>query len=236
MFITTKGIVLRTYPFKDNKLIVKLFTKDDGLISSIVKKNRSQIILSELLTMAEITYKKPRNGSLCYIKECRVDYVYKSIPVCQQKISCAMILCDILNKCLQEVSVDLYEFIANSFKELDSQKQHTPSFKNLFLIKFCDIMGIGPLNGLQDINNSVLSIKEGRYICNSSVLNKKDIIPLNESREIRILSSLDFNDLEQHMIELNLNSSVFNYLISYISVHLTDLTRLKSLKVLKEMI
>ena len=80
MFITTHGIVLRTHPFKDNQLIIKLFTKDDGPISCIIKKSRSQIILSELLTMAEITYKKSKNQSLFYIKECQVDYVYKSIP------------------------------------------------------------------------------------------------------------------------------------------------------------
>ena len=60
MFITTQGIVLRTHPFKDNQLIIKVFTKDDGPISVLLKKNRSQIILSEILTLAEITYKNPK--------------------------------------------------------------------------------------------------------------------------------------------------------------------------------
>ena len=233
MFITTHGIVLRTHPFKDNQLIIKIFTKDDGPISCIIKKNRSQIILSELLTMAEITYKKSKNQSLFYIKECQVDYVYKSIPGCQKKISCAMILCDILNKCLQEVSPYLYNFITSSFKTLDSQKKYSISFKNLFLIKFCDIMGIAPLNNAND--SAVLSLKEGRYVSNSSVYNKKDVIPLHESQAIRLLSSMDYSELEEKVMEDGLSSSVFNYLITYISIHLTDLTKLKSIKVLKEM-
>ena len=159
--------------------------------------------------------------------------MYKSIPRCQQKISCAMILCDILNKCLNEVSPFLYDFIAESFKNLDSQKKYPVNFKNLFLIKFCDIMGIAPLNNVGD--NSVLSLKEGRYILANSVINKRDIIPICESREISRLSSLNYDNLDVNSLEKNLSSSVFNFLITYISIHLTDLTKLKSIKVLKEM-
>ena len=144
-----------------------------------------------------------------------------------------MILCDILNKCLQEVSPYLYDFITSSFKTLDSQKKYSISFKNLFLIKFCDIMGIAPLNSAND--SAVLSLKEGRYISDSSVYNKKDIIPLHESQAIRLLSSMDYSELEGKGMEDGLSSSVFNYLITYISIHLTDLTKLKSIQVLKEM-
>ena len=234
MFITTKGIVLRTHPFKDNQLIVKVFTKDEGLISCIIKKTRSQIILSEILTIAEITYKKSKSQSMFYIKECLAEYVYTSVPMSQQKISCAMILCDILNKCLQEVSPELFDFVTTSFKKLDSQKKYIPGFKNLFLIKFCDIMGISPLNNGSQ-NNSVLSIKDGCYVLAESIINQKDAVPLSESREIRLLSSMDFDDLEEYVIGVHLNSSIFNYLITYISVHLADLTKIKSVKVLKEL-
>ena len=63
MFITTSGIVLRAYPFRDKKLIVKIFTKKAGLISCIITKNKSQIPLSQILTMAEITYKNSKKDS-----------------------------------------------------------------------------------------------------------------------------------------------------------------------------
>ena len=60
MFITTSGIVLRTYPFRDKQLIVKMFTKESGVASFIIRKNKSQIALSQLLTIAEITYKNQK--------------------------------------------------------------------------------------------------------------------------------------------------------------------------------
>ena len=108
-------IVLRTHPFKDNQLIIKFFTKDDGLISCIIKKKSIPNYIIEILTLAEITYKKTKNTSIFYIKECQVEYVYKSIPRCQQKILCAMILCDILNKCLNEVSAFYMILLRNIF-------------------------------------------------------------------------------------------------------------------------
>ena len=45
MFVTTQGIVLRSYPFKDNRHITKVFTSDDGLLSFIIKKTKKQIFL-----------------------------------------------------------------------------------------------------------------------------------------------------------------------------------------------
>lgn len=94
MFITTRGIVLRTYPFRDKKLIVKIFTREMGLISFILKKHKSQMILSELLTLAEITYKNSKNLSLFYIKEARVDYIYKTLTINENKRQSSIVLCE----------------------------------------------------------------------------------------------------------------------------------------------
>ena len=69
MFITTSGIVLRTYPFRDKKLIARIYTKDGGLVSFIINKNKQQIVLAELLTIAEITYRDSKGRSLFYVKE-----------------------------------------------------------------------------------------------------------------------------------------------------------------------
>ena len=124
MFITTSGIVLRAYPFRDKKLIVKIFTKKAGLISCIITKNKSQIPLSQILTMAEITYKNSKQQTLLYLKDVQINYVYNSLSTNTAKIQVAMVLCEILNKCINEPSVLIYEFIISSFK---------PHFSRLYL-------------------------------------------------------------------------------------------------------
>ena len=62
------------------------------------------------------------------------------------------------------------------------------------------------------------------------------MIPVEESYEIYKLSQLKFEDLENYRINETLNGSVFSYMILYISAHLADLSKLKSIKVLKELI
>ena len=111
MFITTSGIVLRIYPFRDKKLIARIYTKDGGLVSFIIKKNKQQIVLAELLTIAEITYRDSKGRSLFYVKETQVEYVYNNLTVNTNKIGCCLLLCEILNRCLNDKNPKLYEFI-----------------------------------------------------------------------------------------------------------------------------
>jgi len=236
MFITTKGIVLRTYEFRDNQFIVKIFTKDDGLISCIAKKNKSLIVLSELLTIAEITYKKPKSQALTYLKEAQVDYVYQSLTINRKKIQCAIVLCEILNNCLNEINPELYDFVTKSFKYLDAHGSYLTGFDSLFLIQFCKIVGIAPLKQKAiNMSGAMLDIPGGRYVDVFSEDIRKTCVPNKESYMIYSLSSMNFCDLENCNLDFHLNSSVFNYLISYISTHLVDLTKLKSIRVLREL-
>lgn len=143
----------------------------------------------------------------------------------------------ILNKCLNEKNPELYDFIANAFKCLDSTKRYVVGFDTLFLIKFCKIMGISPFNkALKNIRNAVLNIEDGVFVQNENILNNNTIIPNKESYEIYKLSHLMFTDLESYNIEAYLNTKVFDYMILYISAHLVDLSKLKSVKVLKELV
>ena len=237
MFITTQGIVLRTYPFRDKKLIAKIFTRDFGLISCIIKKNPGQIMLSELLTIAEITYKKSRNQNMFYLKEVRVEYVYGSLTRNPKKIQCAIMLCEILTKCLNEKNIEVYLFIINGFKFLDKQKDTWTGFESLFLIKICHVLGIQPLmdDRISKEDTFVLNIESGIF---EVFVGQKGgvIVPPKESLEIYSLSEIPFESLASYSITENLNARVLNYLILYISSHLANLSNLKSLKILKQLI
>tara|TARA_B100001250_G_scaffold331058_1_gene296077 strand:+ start:3275 stop:3988 length:714 start_codon:yes stop_codon:yes gene_type:complete len=237
MFITTSGIVLRVYPFRDKKSIAKIFTKQYGLISCIITKNKSQIPLSQILTIAEITYKHSKNQNLFYIKDVQIEYIYTSLTVDREKIQIAMVLCEILNKCIYESNAQIYNFILSAFKKLDQSLSCNIGFDTLFLIKFCSIMGISPFdNHVPDIENSVLDIEEGRFVENMTTPNNKLFIPKRESLALYKLSKLNFDQLESSYITNDLNLSLFHYMVLYVSTHLTDLTQLKSIRVMKDLV
>ena len=237
MFITTGGIVLRVYPFKDKKQIAKIFTEKNGLISCIITKNKAQIPLSEILTIAEITYKMNRANSLFYINDVQVEYIYKSLTVNAEKIQTSMILCEILNKCINEPNILIYSFLVSAFKHLDQMPSHIIGFDTLFIIKLCEILGISPFsNTTSNMDSSVLNIEAGQFVYSGELLNNKSIVPKTESILLYKLSKLNFDELESCYITSALNLRLFNYMIRYVSRHLTDLTQLRSIKIIDDLV
>ena len=238
MFVNTKGIVLRVYPFKDNSVIAKIFTENYGLVSFIVKKTKSQIILAQPLTIADITYKQSKSKSLYYVKDVSVDYVYNSVMFQNQKLNCCIVLCEILTKCVKEINPKLYNFIKNSFIWLDKEPLYHIGFDTLFLIKLCELMGISPFNSVtNNFAKMQLDVKEGVFIDYKKTISRDNnmIIPEQESMELYQLARLTYLDLKNYNISTQLNDSIFDYMILYISNHLVDMHNLKSIKILKEL-
>tara|TARA_B100000427_G_scaffold119610_1_gene99677 strand:- start:466 stop:1179 length:714 start_codon:yes stop_codon:yes gene_type:complete len=237
MFVTTEGIVLRVYPFKDNKCIAKIFTKDYGLVSFIVKKTKNQIILSQQLTVAEITYRKTKNKDLFYVKETHIKYVYNNIMLNYAKRQYSIVLCDLLHKCLKEPNSNIYEFMAESFNWLNGVDKYCVGFDSLFLIHLCEKSGISPFTNVKDYcQEKKLDILEGKFAKNSMVSNKKHVVPIKESVALYQLAKLDFDDLKNYNLAESLNASMFNYLILYISTHLSEVKSLKSVQLLKDIV
>jgi DNA repair protein RecO (recombination protein O) len=237
MFVTTKGIVLRTYPFKDNKLISKIYTEDRGLVSFIIRKNKDQIILSQPLNIVEITYRESNTHSLFYITDCSADYVYRDLMTNGEKLSFALLISEVLNKCLTEINIELFHFIINSFKWFDNTKGSIQGFDILFLIKFCNMNGIQPSSINLDLEAPyALDIIEGKYINNIININLPHIIPQKESAIIYELSILEYDNLSMYTIVEEKSSIILDYLIKYISIHLADISKLNSIKILKQLI
>ena len=94
MFNNSKAIVIRSFPFKDNKCISKIYTREFGLVSFIVSKKKT--ILTQPLTIINVTYRSPKTKNLYYIKEEYVEYVYKTVTSNHVKINLAIIMSDIL--------------------------------------------------------------------------------------------------------------------------------------------
>ena len=235
MFISTESIVLRTYPFKDKKFITKVFTREAGLVSFIFRKTKNQVVLAQPLTMLDITYRSPKNKQLFYITEAHINYAYQNLLFNNNKINHSIILCEILYKCLQEPNEALFDFIIESFKWFDTNRVSSPLFNNFFLVKFCEKMGISPFNkNLEEIPlNYVLNMADGNFIQPLNTI-IKDIVPHDETIEMHILSKISIGELVNYKSSKKMNSIIFNYLVKYISIHLTDISNLKATSIVKE--
>lgn len=83
---STRGIVLRYYPYSESSIIVKIFTENFGLQSYIVKgirarKSKTKIAIFQPLTLLEFVAYRKENKSIHHLKEPRVPFHFQSIPV-----------------------------------------------------------------------------------------------------------------------------------------------------------
>ena len=234
MFKTTTGIVLKVTQYKDTQFIANVYTRDFGKIGFIIRKSKEQIILSQPLTIAEITYKYSNNRTLYYAKESSVEYAYTDLVFNNQKLNTSIILCEILSQLLTEKNTELYNFVINSLIWLDGTKNNYTGFINLFLMKFCKIAGIGPI--AVNSNSCFLNIQEGVFQLNDNAKVSNSLVPKSESQVIKQLCEMEFDDLKDYKTTSLIHDSVFNYILEYISTHLSNLRSLNSVKVIKEII
>ena len=202
MYFNTTGIFLRTTKYKDNILIANIFTREYGLVSLMVRKTAKKPLLTQPLTIVDLVYEMKKNNTIGFIKECSINYVYKDILFNNRKLNIILILSELMRKLLKEENVEMFDFITESLKWLDNNKNTFDNFINYFLIKFCNISGIAPEYYGKNKNLEKaehLNIKTG--CLEGTHLMKMMIIKLSGNTVMKFLNCLSWNTM--NLVTLN---------------------------------
>jgi DNA repair protein RecO (recombination protein O) len=71
----TEGIVLRSFPYRENERILTVFTQDSGLISLIVKRLSSSLLsLASPFCRSEFIYRKGKTDLFRFLDGTPIDY------------------------------------------------------------------------------------------------------------------------------------------------------------------
>ena len=149
--VNTKAIVISTIKYRDTSLIVKLYTKEVGLVSyllkGILKSKKGKLKAAYFLPLTQLTIVSSHNEkrSLQNLKEAQVNYVYKSIHTSMVKQSIVLFLSEVLGNAIQEQenNVLLYDYLENSLKWFDSH-QDVSNFHLLFMLNLTKFLGFYP--------------------------------------------------------------------------------------------
>ena len=133
MVTSTSAIVLSKIRYKDNDIIVKLFTKEYGAISFIVKggqkskKNKIKYVYFQELTILEIQFNYNSKRDLQYIKDIEIKHSYTSSHTDLVKVSVIMFLSEVLSNVIthQKRDMQLYNYIEQSLIWYDINKSNT---------------------------------------------------------------------------------------------------------------
>ncbi|MDR2972797.1 MAG: DNA repair protein RecO [Bacteroidales bacterium] len=152
MFVSTKGIVLQTIKYSDNSLIVKIFTRNAGIVSFIIKnafskKSKQPASYFAPLTILDIIYKETYTEKLSFLKEVSISNPFHAIHYDLKKSSILLFYQELLMKLLVQANASdepLFDFIQEHLIKLESTQEVAPDFHIIFLIQLIQQLGYKP--------------------------------------------------------------------------------------------
>ena len=233
--VNTKAIVISTIKYRDTSLIVKLYTKEIGLVSyllkGILKSKKGKLKAAYFLPLTQLTIVSTHNErrSLQNLKEAQVNQVYKSIHTSMVKQSIVLFLSEILGNAIQEQehNVLLYDYLENSLNWFDSH-QDISNFHLLFMLNLTKFLGFYP--DLSQSTKSGFHLGEGVF---SNEQTSKNIVVGDELILLKRLLGTNFDKLNTLKLSKTERQKLLHILIQYFELHLAGFKKPKSLKVLE---
>lgn len=234
MQIKTQAIVLSTIKFQEKSLIVKCFTKSDGLKSYFIpsafssKKSNQKIAYFQPLNILEIEANHKNKGTLEYFKEVKISYNYQNINTDIVKSSMLLFLSEVLHNSIfeEEKNENLFSFLETSLMWLDTHDA-VSNFHLIFLIQLTKFLGFYPQT--DEIEGNYFEMIDGVFspFQGTSCLNE------HETQLLKKLLNLRFEDTQKNFHKEE-RQTLLKILLEYYSIHLQGFKQPNSLEVLKE--
>ncbi len=236
MLVKTEGIILQNIKYGDKKLILKAFTKQQGLVtfSAIASKSpTAKIKLASTLPLqlVELSFNLKANRDVQQLAEANILYVCDDVSKNFNKLAVAQFLNEVLIKCIKEQhpNEELFDFISSSYKWFNESDEDYNNFHICFLFELSKFLGFEPHNNF-DTHNVYFDTREGKFTPSSLGFP----LGFDKLQSQHFLKMFDANLLGKPMSRLERNE-LLECLLAYYKMHVAGFNELKSYAILKEL-
>lgn len=232
MLVSVNAIVVHSFPYGDNSMIVKCYTNTFGLKSYLINgvKNKKGPVkpgmLFPLTLLNLVAYHKDKGG-LERIKEAHLDHTYITIPYDPFRNALTLFLGEVLLKVLHEdeVNEELFDFIKKTALHLD-ETNDLKFFHLRFLLDLMFYLGFRP--SLNNTQTGVFDMLDGQFVTTAPT--HPYFIPKEETSLLLQLLKHDEGKCSK-VTRLNL----LQHLLEYYKLQIDSFGEIKSLDVIKEL-
>jgi DNA repair protein RecO (recombination protein O) len=234
MRISDKAIVLQNIKLGDRKFLVKLYSREQGLLTlactagkAAGAKIKFSGIQSLNLIQAEMVVKQ--NKDVHQLHEAHCYYVYDKIPFNFSKLSIAQFVNELLLKCLKEQQANphLFTFLETCLCYLNDEEQQYINLHLYVLQELPKYLGFEPQNNYGG-NNLYFDCREGCFT--PHILTYP--LGLNADESVLFSEFLKINCLQSALSAVQ-RSTLIDIYVAYYKHHIPAFNDLKSLTVLK---
>lgn len=234
MQVKTKALVISALKYQEKSLIVKCFTRTDGVKSYFVpnafssRKNQQKIAYFQPLTLLEIEATHKNQGKLEYFKEIRISQPYVSLPTNVVKSSIVLFLSEVLHHCIQEEEKNeaFFDYLETALLWLDSHDE-VANFHLILLLGMTRFLGFYPDTAQPEV--PFFELTEGVFTEYHGV----SCLSEHETGLFKKLLSLKLTGDTKCFVAAE-RKVLLGILMDYYAFHLDGFRRPKSLEVLGE--
>lgn len=234
MLIKTQAILLKKIKYGDSSLIFKMYSREKGMQSFMMKagrKNKKLHYLQSLSAVNLLAFYKEKSNFL-HIKE--IENAFPSTDFCDNiyKINLAIFINEIILKSIAEEEANpiLFDFLWNEIADLQSTNANIADFHLRFLFHFSKHLGFFP-EEQKEIGHRFFDLREGVFCQRMPEHNeflKESECSLWNQCILRTKAAQSLN------MQGSYKQRILEVLIEYYSIHLHWETGLKSHEVIKE--
>ncbi len=236
MLITTPAMVISTLKYSEADLIARLYSKDLGLQSYMLKgirkskKAKLRTSMFQPLMQVEIETVHRNKGTLEYIKNLQITYPYTSLHENIYKSSVALFFSEILTQLLADQQGDeqLFDYLINVFTYLD-QTDHVSNFSIKVLLDLTTFLGFQP-DG--QTSGDYFNLLNGNFDHDGMQPHHSTD---REAALIKQFIGTEFDGLAEIKMNRTERSALLHLVIDYFQIHLHAFKRPGSLSILKQL-
>ncbi len=223
MLVSTPGLVLHTTPYADTSVVAKVFTRQLGVRSYIIKGVRSrtgrvkQNMLQPLTSLDMVVYDN-HHRDLNYIREMSPRQPHQ--PTAPVDIALRMFMTEVLYRALREEEPmqDLWDYVESA-----ETSTSNPSLPIKFMLRVARHLGIEPLDNYSH-SEPLFSLQEGRYTASAD----ETSLPPRLSELLHLYLSSE----SAPATPLDDRRALLNGLLAYYQLHLSGFHNFTSLEIL----
>lgn len=236
MQVTTKAIVLSVLKYGDSSLIVKAFTRSDGLKSYLLKgvltakKGKLKSAYFQPLTQLEVVANHKNKGSLESIREVRVSYPYNTLHSDISKNAIVLFLAEMLANSIQEEECNegLFFYVESALQWLDKTIEIT-NFHIYFLMELTKYLGFYPDD--TNLSKSYFDLLEGEF---TDTVTLNPMITGENLNFFKRFLGTNFEAIQNVKMKKVSRQQLLQTIVLYFELHLQGFRKPKSLAILNE--
>lgn len=239
MLTKTQAIVLHALKYGESRMIVDMFTRDQGRLSFIVnlpktQKGRLKKQYFQPLTLLDVEADIRPKAQLQKLRDIRLLRPFTSIFFQPEKLSISLFIAEFLYHALrgEQQNIPLFDYIESSIMWLDERDEHYANFHLVFLMRLSRFLGFYP--NMEDyVSGCYFDLRASVFVLSVPV--HKDFLQPQEAEKLQLMMRMDYPTMHLYRLSRTDRQRLLDLALTYYQLHLPDFPELHSLAVLEEL-